>query len=357
LFLTALECSKRVRSETTLGRRAVSVSSAALELARQELGSLHNKKVTILGAGKMAMLCLKHLVADAPSKPVELVNRSLDKAYTLIKSVTHTNARTDANNFSIKHELCANSDLVIVATSASEYLLKKQEFATACQSSGKSPLIIDIAVPRNVDPSIATISGIKLYTADDLASIVNTNLKERAALVEDAERIVFEVLDQFLSWKHSLDTVPTIQELRSTFERIRRDELVRVNGSVFSQEQEEELNRLTKSLINKLLHNPSARLKDKSLLQNCSSSTEMIERIFNLNPLYSNKDTADQNTTKRIDIPALPPANPIFPESTPEPSLSKTSASKTPPSACPVTQLVNAITSFKPAAHFVGKKS
>ncbi len=278
LFKLALNCGKRVRSDTSMGRRAVSVSSASVELGRELLGKLSERSVLIIGAGRMAQICAKHLLADSGPGPVLMINRTASRLEQFAENKLLNSHRLNARlSFDERYQVASACDLVIVSTSASSHLLKAEELKKNLQP-GKSLVIIDISVPRNVDPEVGNLDGVKLYHSDDLAAIVNKNLAERESLVTEAERIVFSTLEALHCWERSLLVAPTITDLRKKIEAIRAEYLVK-------NESSGDFEQLSRALINQILHHPTVQLKSTSDYQVLRQQAEALRRLFNLDPL------------------------------------------------------------------------
>lgn len=301
LFKLALSCGKRVRSETTLGRRAVSVSSAAIELAK-ELGATRGD-VTVIGAGNMAQLSLKHLLKEKHISSVQILNRSSEKLSCAVSGEFKGKERLSTEaTFENRYNVAATSPLTVVATSAPSYLLNYDEFLAAREQSGskKECLIIDISVPRNVDPRIGDIPGIVLKHADDLASIVTKNMEERIALVQEAEAIVFESLDEFHTWQRSRIVSPTIAGLREKIEAIRIEEISKgaFNGlqRPANCTQKEEAESVSRAIVNQILHHPTVQLKATKDYQVLKQQAEALRTLFNLDPL---EETGSKAAVKR----------------------------------------------------------
>ncbi|MBX9725516.1 MAG: glutamyl-tRNA reductase [Candidatus Obscuribacterales bacterium] len=290
LFQTALACGKRVRSETSMGRRAVSVSSAAIELAREVLGSLTQRKALIVGAGRMSQICAKHLLGDSGSESVIMLNRSTDRLKKFAENeLSNKHKLNMAFGFEERHQLVAASDLVIVSTSAPDYLITQEQLKK--YSIGRKICIIDIAVPRNVDPEVAKLPGVTLYHADDLASVVNKNLAERESITAEADRIVFDALDLFHDWERSLLVAPTIIELRKKIESIRAEHMVKHERKQEDgpSAQKEEFEELSRALINQILHHPTTQLKSTSDYHMLKQQAEALRTLFHLDPLESRR--------------------------------------------------------------------
>ncbi len=301
LFKQALNCGKKVRSQTSLGKRAVSISSAAVEIAKDYFKErnvdFENLKVTILGAGKMAKICLKHVLSSKKApKEIRVVNRTKRDIEDCFQSSKRPQSRVvevnDTFTFEQRHEAVAQSDLVLVATSAHRHLLTRSETEKAfSQPSETKCLIVDISVPRNVDPELATIDGITLKHTDDLAGLVNKNLEERRKVALEADDIIFDCLDEFTSWQKARSVVPTITELKEKVEIIRQAQLQGAGSVEFKALSREEIARLeeiSQAIVNQILHIPMVNLKaaaSSSDLQALARQAETLRNLFNLDPL------------------------------------------------------------------------
>ena len=284
LFGLALNCGKRVRSETSLGRRAVSVSSAAVELARELAPRSGDERCTVLGAGKMARICLKNLLSDKSRGTVIVLNRSTEKLVPILEDNEKFSQKISIDqSYSERHAHVAGSRLSIVATSAPFYLLDFDQFSLARQATGATEecLIIDISVPRNVDPRIGDLPGVTLKHADDLASIVNRNKEERQSLIGEAETIVFQALEEFQDWQRSRLVVPTIAVLREKIEAIRQEQMSK-GGQQSGCPHKADAESLSRAIINQILHHPTVQLKATRDYQVLKQQAEALRTLFNL---------------------------------------------------------------------------
>lgn len=300
LFQLALNCGKRVRTETSMGKRAVSVSSAAVELARAVLGPLKERSTLILGAGKMAQICGKHIMAENGSGPVIMLNRTGERIEHFAGNKLPNKGRLKLGlSFDDRHQIAAAADLVIVATSAPKFLLEQQELIKHLQP-GRSITIVDISVPRNVDPTIRELEGVQLFDADNLVSVVNKNIAEREALIDEAEQIVMDVLLSFHEWERSLLVAPTITELRKKIEAIREEHMVKIERKQAPQEgRRDEFEDLSRALINQILHHPTTQLKSTSDYRSLKQQAEALRKLFNLDILSSEQYTARGDRASR----------------------------------------------------------
>lgn len=304
LFKLALQAGKRVRSETTLGRRSVSISSAAVEMARENLGSLKDKNVTIVGAGKMAQICLKYLSSSKSGANVNWLNRSAETIDNFFSCSEKKVANINTSfAFDRRYEIAGQSDLVIVATGAQEFLFEKSEWLNQIKINQKSNdcLVIDISVPRNVDPALSEIEGITLKHADDLKEIVGKNLKERESLVDEAERLIYETLEEFHNWHRNRLVVPTIAGLREKIEAIRIEQMTKgVNGvcSISSKEENGNMEEISRAIVNQILHHPTVQLKATKDYEVLRQQAEALRTLFNLDPLDESQQTKQRNRAK-----------------------------------------------------------
>jgi glutamyl-tRNA reductase len=299
LFKVALQCGKRVRSETSMGRRAVSVSSAALELARATMGDLKEKRIAVIGAGKMAQICVKLLLSDSGKGTVFLLNRSKERVNQFLKNTLPNVHRLDTDfNFEDRHKLAATADLVVVSTSAQKFLLERELLAENRAKDQKPLCVIDISVPRNVEPTIGTLPGVTLFQSDDLADVVTKNLAEREALVSEAEHIVFETLDEFHCWQRSLLVVPTIAGLREKIEAIRQEQMAKTRGTnLVDLTDPMQIEEISRAIVNQILHHPTVQLKATRDYEILRQQAEALRTLFNLDPLGVVPKTAKMRRT------------------------------------------------------------
>ena len=287
LFMLALNCGKRVRSETEMGRRAVSVSSAALELARGQVGALNNLNVAVVGAGRMAQICVKLLLSEEGTGTINLLNRTPERLGEFIKNnLPNLHRLNTETSFDNRYEAAAKADLVIVSTSAPKTILDMEELNAARQEHGQKPTcIIDISVPRNVDPRVQEIEDVSLFNSDALANIVTRNLEEREACIAGAEAIVFEGLDAFHGWQRSQLVGPTIAELREKIESIRLEHMMKTASTKASSTHPEEIESISRAIVNQILHQPTVQLKATKDYEILRQQAEALRTLFSLDPL------------------------------------------------------------------------
>jgi glutamyl-tRNA reductase len=279
LLEQAFHVAKRVRTETGIASSAVSVSSAAVELARKIFGDLAGRTVLIIGAGEMAELALRHLLDDGV-RSVLVANRSYDRAVALAQQF-HGRAVTFE---SFRQEMVA-ADIVISSTAAPHVILRKEDMQTIILQRRHRPIfLIDIAHPRDIDPACNQVDNVYLYDIDDLQAVVAANLKERQREADRAEAIIEREVGVYLTWLRSLDVVPTIVSLRQRVEEIRGAELQKVLGRLgdLTPEQREAITAMTHGMVNKILHQPMTELKRRAALQDGHLYTSVLRRLFGL---------------------------------------------------------------------------
>jgi len=258
LFNNAFHVGKRARTETEIGEGAVSVSYAAAELASKIFEDLSKRAALLIGAGETGKLTAKHLTGRGLGSLL-LANRTKKHAEEL---ATHVGGRV----IEFEHILgeLSHVDIVISSVDAAHYILSSDEIRKAMKSRGNKPLfIIDIGVPRNIDPSANTIENVFLHDIDALNHIIDHNLAHRKTEIPKIQAIILDETEQFEVWYNFLDVAPTIQQLRDQFEEIRLME-VEKHLRHFSSDTREEVDILTKRIINKLLHVPMVNLRNGS---------------------------------------------------------------------------------------------
>ena len=279
LFRNALEVGKRVRTETAIGERPVSISSAAVELALQVFGRFRDHTVLIVGAGETGELTATHLKAHGIEK-ILVTNRTLSAAEELARRVGGR-----AVPFEDLEGHLAAADIVISSTSAPGYVIGRDSVERALRRRHHRPVFfIDIAVPRDLDPEIGRVRNAYLYDIDDLQHVVAQNRHERDKEAARAERIVEQELANVNDWLRSLEVVPTIATLRESVEQIRRGELERLGGKIsgLTDEQRAQVDMLTNSIVNKILHMPTVKMKEVAGRDQCYLYVDAVRTLFDL---------------------------------------------------------------------------
>jgi glutamyl-tRNA reductase len=280
LLSRAFAVAKRVRSETAIGSSSVSIASVAVELAEKIFGSLENKTVYLVGAGKMAELAARHLMARGAGTLL-ISNRTHQRAVELADAFGG-----QAVPFDQLYHMASHADIILTSTGASEPIFRREHGESLRSRRKNNPVFfIDIAVPRNVDPEVNRLDGMFVYDVDDFQTVAAANTAERRREAERAEKIVELEVDRFASRMKSLAVVPTILSLQEYCETIRQAEIDRIRGRLgqISSEQEAAIEAMTRAIINKLLHTPITTLKSSASEPEAATIHDMIRRIFNLN--------------------------------------------------------------------------
>lgn len=280
LIKKSISVAKRVRTETKLAEGAVSISSAAVELAKKIFGDLTGKTVMLLGAGEMAELAAQHLLSNGV-KNIMVANRTFERAEELAKEF-----KGDAIRFEHFPDALVMVDILICATGAPNYVVKRDMVARIIRDRRHKPIfMIDISNPRNIEPEVDKVDNVYLYDIDDLQSKVDVNTGGRAKEAERAEVLVTQEVETYLQWERGLDAVPTIVDLREKVEDIRKRELDKTIGSMngITDDQKRALEIMSQAIVNKLLHAPLVVLKQAAASPDSGDATLAIARkLFNL---------------------------------------------------------------------------
>jgi glutamyl-tRNA reductase len=286
LMTQAFAVAKRVRAETGIGRHAVSVSFAAVELARKIFGGLEGKTVLLVGAGEMGELAAKHLVEQG-TLPLYVANRTWSRAEELARGLGGIPVP-----FEQVLATLASVDIVITSTGAHEPIIRSHEVARALHARRGRPLFfIDIAVPRNVEPAVNELDGVFCYDVDDLRSVVEANRRERQREAQRAEALLGGEVERFALRLRDLEVVPTIVSLRDKLEGIRRRELDKALSRLPEADAEtrQVLDALTQAIVNKVLHGPIVKLRGSSREGHGRRFMDLISEVFGLGSPPSNE--------------------------------------------------------------------
>lgn len=279
---------KRVRTETGIGAAGVSVGHAAVELASKIFGDLGERRALLVGAGEMAELTAEHLLAQGVAGLI-VVNRSFERAVALARSWNQA-----AMAWEELPAALARADVVVCSTGSDRPVITADLVRPGLKRRKRRPLfLIDIAVPRDVEPAVGDLSNVFLYDIDDLTEVAQNNLAQRAQEAVRAEAIVAEEVLGFAAWLESLATVPTITALTGKAEDIRLAELAKTRKSLWelTPEQVEALDLMTQALVKKLLHDPIRFLKEGGRHgHDREAHLALARRIFNLNALGKPED-------------------------------------------------------------------
>ena len=281
LFKQAITAGKRVRTETSIGTGAVSISSAAVELAQMKVQNLAAYRVAIVGAGKMSCLLVKHLLAKGAVN-ISILNRSSRRSEELANQFPE--AKLSLCPLSEMMRVIAESDLVFTSTSATEPLLDRAKLEAILEPN-RSLMLFDISVPRNVAADVNELDNVQAFNVDDLKAVVAQNQESRRQMAREAEGILDEEVDNFEVWWRSLDTVITINCLRDKVETIREQELEKALsrlGSEFAEKHQEVIEALTRGIVNKILHDPMVQLRAQQDIETRRRAMQSLQMLFNL---------------------------------------------------------------------------
>ncbi|MCI0346346.1 MAG: glutamyl-tRNA reductase [Chloroflexi bacterium] len=279
LFHDAVAIGKRARTETGIARNAVSISASAVELARQTLGSLRGRRALVIGAGRMGTLAARGL-DDAGVQDLLVVSRTPARALALADQVGAKSARIED-----VPEIIRECDVVIAATVSDGYLLTEDLVRAArARSSDRRLVIVDVAVPRDVEPAVASIPGCSLYNVDDLTTVRDEGLAARRAEAAKVEPLVDVAADRFMAWWQARELTPVIADLIVHAEAIRAAEVERAMGRLgdLSDRQRNAVNALTAAIVNKMLHGPIVRLKERGGQHDARLYVHAVRELFGL---------------------------------------------------------------------------
>ncbi len=281
LFKQALTAGKRVRTETSIGTGAVSISSAAVELAQMKVDDLSSSRVAIVGAGKMARLLVQHLLSKGATQ-ISIINRSIEGAEELAK--LFKDASLNLYTLADMMQVIAASDLVFTGTAATEPILDRAKLESTLDPS--QPLMLfDISVPRNVDADVNDLEQVQAFNVDDLKAVVAQNQESRRKMAMEAEVLLDEEVEAFEVWWRSLETVSTISSLRDKVETIREQELEKALsrlGTEFAEKHQEVIEALTRGIVNKILHDPMVQLRAQQDIEARRKAMQTLQTLFNL---------------------------------------------------------------------------
>jgi glutamyl-tRNA reductase len=275
----AFSVAKRVRTETDIGQSAVSISYAAVELAREIFGSLKERKVMLIGAGKMSELAARHLHRSGASS-ISVTNRTRERAEEMAQVFSGRILEYDRFQ-----QFLPEMDIIITSSGAPHYILRKEDMRRVIEARKNRPVfIIDIAVPRNVEPAVNELDNVFLYDIDDLQRVVNENLQGRLKMAEEAEQIVAEEVERMMSRLKAREIAPMIVSLQEQLEQVRVGEIERARGKLgkLTPEQEEAIHALTRGIVNKIAHGPISELRKQAAQPEGHHFVSVIRRVFRL---------------------------------------------------------------------------
>jgi len=279
LFKNVITFGKKMHTETDIGKNPVSVSYAAVELAKKIFGNLHNKTVLLIGAGKMSELTAVHLYGLGVKK-ILVINRTFERAKDLAERF-----RGEAREWSNLVKTIGEADIVISSTGAEEIVVSKNLMLKVMKERNKKPIfIIDIAVPRDFAKEIEELTNVYLYNIDDLQGIVENNLAERQKIAEEIEKKITDEVSKFADWLSTLDVIPVINALRQKYLRIQKEVLESIKRKIPDLDEREMkiLEKHTKSIINQVLKDPILQIKEIANKEHQQIKLEEIITIFGL---------------------------------------------------------------------------
>ena len=293
LYETAVRVGKRVITETRIGEGAVTVSYAAIKVLEKIFSTFANKTALVIGAGETGELAAIHLKEKGIGK-IYVANRTKSRAEELAKKTS-----AEVLDFNAIAENLYMFDIIVSATSAENYIIEFEDVKKMIKKrKGALTSIMDIAVPRDVNPKVANLEGVFYNDIDSLNVIVNENIKRREKEIPAINNIIMEEMTTFFKWYNTLDVVPTIVEFREFFEEIRRDEIEKIKHKIQKHEFEK-VDNMTKRIIGRILHNPTWFLKRLSETgtdyEAAKQYSEMVKELFNLNGNKENEEEEIEN--------------------------------------------------------------
>ncbi len=295
LFTAALQTGKRVRAETAITGRRVSISSVAVDLARDAVGDLRDREVLVIGAGETSELTAAAL-AERGVSTIHVANRHADRARAMAERVGGRVVGLEA----LPHEL-RTADIVVSSTSSPHPIVGAEELAAVVEMRDQPLLLIDLAVPRDIDPECGDLDGVSLYDMDDLQEVVANNLRVRESEREAADAIVEDEIKRFAGWLGHLEVRPTIAALRRRGDEI-AEQVVAENVGRWESASPRDLARidaLSKAIVSRLLHEPTIRLKSSA----GHGRMKALAELFGLDDTATKPETAD---AEPIEHPAHP---------------------------------------------------
>lgn len=274
-----LAVARKVRRETAIGSSAVSISSAAVELARKIFGDLRNRTIFIIGAGKMSELAAKNLLRSGAST-ILVSNRTYERAVEMAHLFQGTAIR-----FEQLLENIPRADIIISSTGAPHFVIEKPQMERLLAARKNRPIfLVDIAVPRDIDPRVNELDNVFLYDIDDLEHVIEANRRQRKQEAQWAEQIVSREVDQTLRRLASRELAPTIVALGEHLNRIRAEEMERMKGSLaeLSPDERQAVEALTQGMIKKILHGPITELKGAAGKPDRNDLVHLVKKLFGL---------------------------------------------------------------------------
>lgn len=301
IFDTAIKTGKRAIKETTISEGAVTVSYAAVQVVEKIFSSLDKKSALVIGAGETGELAAVHL-RDKGIGKIAITNRTIERAEKLAEKI-----HGEIIPFQFYKEHLHNFDIIISATSSDSIIVSYDDIKSAVKKRKNTPLVLmDIAVPRDIDPDVKNIDNVFYHDMDSLKIIVDQNLQKRKDQIPFVQKIIMEEMIGFFGWFNTLDVVPTIKTMRSFFEEIRNDELEKIKNKV-SDEDFIKIEDMTRRMIGRILHNPTVKLREfaetGANIKEVAANTMILKDLFNLSSIPSNgkEINEDENKADRVN--------------------------------------------------------
>jgi glutamyl-tRNA reductase len=295
----AFASAKRVRSETGIGRSAVSMASAAVELANKVFGGLEGRAALLVGAGEMGELAGKHL-RNARASPIIVINRTRERAEHLASSIGG-----EVRDFEDLHSSMILADLVVCSTASPKYIFTKENVIPILRIRKFRPLfMVDLAVPRDIAPDLSELEGVYAYDVDDIQRVIADNSAARAVEAARAETIIAEEIARFVRSRSIRDGVPVLALLRARAEQIAKAEAERTLanlGQDLSEKQRRSIQAMATAIINKLLHEPTSRLRELGADQSANRLADAAAELFGLEA--GSPNLPDQPRAPATDLP------------------------------------------------------
>ena len=295
----AFASAKRVRSETGIGRSAVSMASAAVELANKVFGGLEGRAALLVGAGEMGELAGKHL-RNARASPIIVINRTRERAEHLASSIG-----AEVRDFEDLHSSMILADLVVCSTASPKYIFTKENVIPILRIRKFRPLfMVDLAVPRDIAPDLSELEGVYAYDVDDIQRVIADNSAARAVEAARAETIIAEEIARFVRSRSIRDGVPVLALLRARAEQIAKAEAERTLanlGQDLSEKQRRSIQAMATAIINKLLHEPTSRLRELGADQSANRLADAAAELFGLEA--GSPNLPDQPRAPATDLP------------------------------------------------------
>jgi glutamyl-tRNA reductase len=297
IFDTAIKVGKRAIKETTIGEGAVTVSYAAVQVVEKIFANLEKKSALVIGAGETGELAAVHLRDKGVGK-ITIANRTLERAETLAEKI-----HGEIIPFQFLSEQLHNFDIIISATSSDNFILSKTDVLNAMKKRKGLPVVLmDIAIPRDIDPEVRKIDNVFYHDMDSLKIIVDQNLQRRKSEIPVVEKLVMEEMMGFFGWYNALEVVPTIKSLREFFDEIRNDELEKMRHKI-SEDDFSKIEDMTRRMIGRILHNPTIKLRELAEsginVQELTTNTIILKELFALGNNSANGTT--KNNSKEED--------------------------------------------------------